>query len=124
MRSTPRRNTFRLESRSRSPTKVPLLGADGYFALINQTEHVGALEGLHPYRVRHLLDRYGSLISEVLALAADRRDLLNPITAAPGYLKVEAATLPSPRARCIWRTSWPAGRGSRSSTPPRRRLRA
>ena len=23
--------------------KVPLLGADGYFALINQTEHVGAL---------------------------------------------------------------------------------
>jgi glycerol-3-phosphate dehydrogenase len=40
--------------------------------------------------VRHLLDRYGSLISEVLALAADRRDLLNPITEAPGYLKVEA----------------------------------
>jgi glycerol-3-phosphate dehydrogenase len=71
--------------------KVPLLGADGYFALINQTEHVGALQGLHPYRVRHLLDRYGSLISEVLALAADRRDLLNPIAAAPGYLRVEAA---------------------------------
>jgi glycerol-3-phosphate dehydrogenase len=70
--------------------KVPLLGADGYFALINQTEHVGALEGLHPYRVRHLLDRYGSLISEVLALAADRRGLLSPITEAPGYLKVEA----------------------------------
>jgi glycerol-3-phosphate dehydrogenase len=71
--------------------KVPLLGADGYFALVNQTEHVGALEGLHPYRVRHLLDRYGSLINEVLALAADRRELLNPITTAPGYLKVEAA---------------------------------
>jgi glycerol-3-phosphate dehydrogenase len=71
--------------------KVPLLGADGYFALINQTEHVGALQGLHPYRVRHLLDRYGSLLSEVLTLAADRRDLLNPIAAAPGYLRVEAA---------------------------------
>jgi glycerol-3-phosphate dehydrogenase len=71
--------------------KVRLLGADGYFALINQTEHVGALQGLHPYRVRHLLDRYGSLIGEVLALAGDRRDLLNPIAAAPGYLKVEAA---------------------------------
>jgi glycerol-3-phosphate dehydrogenase len=71
--------------------KVRLLGADGYFALINQAEHVGELAGLHPYRVRHLLDRYGSLISEVLALAADRRDLLNPITAAPVYLKVEAA---------------------------------
>ena len=71
--------------------KVPLMGADGYFALINQTEHVGALEGLHPYRVRHLLDRYGSLIREVLAMAADRPDLLNPITEAPVYLKVEAA---------------------------------
>lgn len=71
--------------------KVRLLGADGYFALINQTEHVGAMRGLHPYRVRHLLDRYGSLISEVLALADDRKDLLNPITAAPVYLKVEAA---------------------------------
>ncbi|HZU49723.1 MAG TPA: glycerol-3-phosphate dehydrogenase/oxidase [Mycobacterium sp.] len=71
--------------------KVRLLGADGYFALINQAEHVGALNGLHPYRVRHLLDRYGSLISEVLAMAEDRRELLNPITAAPVYLKVEAA---------------------------------
>jgi glycerol-3-phosphate dehydrogenase len=71
--------------------KVQLLGADGYFALINQSEHVGALQGLHPYRVRHLLDRYGSLISELLAMAADRRDLLDPIAAAPLYLKVEAA---------------------------------
>jgi glycerol-3-phosphate dehydrogenase len=71
--------------------KVPLLGADGYFALINQTEHVGARYGLHPYRVRHLLDRYGSLIDEVLRLAAYDRGLLTPITDAPVYLKVEAA---------------------------------
>jgi glycerol-3-phosphate dehydrogenase len=71
--------------------KVRLLGADGYFALINQAEHVGALSELHPYRVRHLLDRYGSLIGEVLAMAEDRRELLNPITAAPVYLRVEAA---------------------------------
>ncbi|AAS05973.1 glycerol-3-phosphate dehydrogenase/oxidase [Mycobacterium avium subsp. paratuberculosis] len=70
--------------------KVSLLGADGYCALINQAEHVAQLRGLHPYRVRHLLDRYGSLIGDVLALAADRPDLLNPITEAPGYLRVEA----------------------------------
>jgi glycerol-3-phosphate dehydrogenase len=70
--------------------KVPLMGAEGYFALINQTENVGALQGLHPYRVRHLLDRYGSLIGEVLAMAADRPELLAPIKEAPGYLKVEA----------------------------------
>lgn len=70
--------------------KVSLLGAEGYFALINQVEHVGDLVGLHPYRVRHLLDRYGSLMDDVLALAADRPELLTPITEAPGYLKVEA----------------------------------
>ena len=70
--------------------KVPLMGADGYFALINQTEHVGAMYGLHPYRVRHLLDRYGSLIGEVLAMAEGRPELLAPITEAPVYLKVEA----------------------------------
>lgn len=70
--------------------KVGLLGAEGYFALINQVEHVGELVGLHPYRVRHLLDRYGSLMDDVLALAADRPELLTPIAEAPGYLKVEA----------------------------------
>ncbi len=70
--------------------KVSLLGAEGYFALINQVEHVGDLVGLHPYRVRHLLDRYGSLMDDVLALAADNPDLLSPIKEAPGYLKVEA----------------------------------
>ena len=71
--------------------KVPLVGADGYFALVNQTVQVGAEYGLHPYRVRHLLDRYGSLITDVLAVAADRPDLLEPIAEAPVYLRVEAA---------------------------------
>ena len=71
--------------------KVPLLGADGYFALINQAEHVGAHQGLHPYRVRHLLDRYGSLIHDVLAAADGQPELLDPIAEAPTYLKVEVA---------------------------------
>ncbi|OBG24821.1 glycerol-3-phosphate dehydrogenase/oxidase [Mycobacterium sp. 852002-51057_SCH5723018] len=70
--------------------KVTLLGADGYFALVNQAEHVAALKGLHPYRVRHLLDRYGSLVGDVLALGDDEPGLLSPIKEAPGYLKVEA----------------------------------
>jgi glycerol-3-phosphate dehydrogenase len=40
--------------------------------------------------VRHLLDRYGSLIGEVLKMAEGRPQLLEPISAAPVYLKVEA----------------------------------
>ncbi|RVW04531.1 glycerol-3-phosphate dehydrogenase/oxidase [Rhodococcus spongiicola] len=70
--------------------KVPLAGADGYFALVNQTVHLGALHGLHPYRIKHLLDRYGSLIDEVLDLADGSPELLQPITEAPAYLQVEA----------------------------------
>ncbi|GAB1508707.1 glycerol-3-phosphate dehydrogenase [Actinophytocola sp. KF-1] len=69
--------------------KVPLLGADGYHALVNQVDQLGARHGLHPYRVRHLLDRYGSLVHEVLALAEGKPELLKPLTAAPDYLQVE-----------------------------------
>jgi glycerol-3-phosphate dehydrogenase len=44
--------------------KVPLLGADGYFALINQTQHVGPLRaaplpGAPPARPVRLADRRG-----------------------------------------------------------------
>ncbi|WP_280475317.1 glycerol-3-phosphate dehydrogenase/oxidase [Nocardia farcinica] len=70
--------------------KVPLLGADGYFALVNQTVQLAEMYGVHPYRIKHLLDRYGSLIDEVMVLAQDRPELLQPITAAPSYLRVEA----------------------------------
>ncbi|PQP18743.1 glycerol-3-phosphate dehydrogenase [Rhodococcus opacus] len=69
--------------------KVPLVGADGYFALVNQTVHLGKMYGLHPYRVKHLLDRYGSLIDEVLDQASGKPELLQPLTDAPAYLQVE-----------------------------------
>ena len=39
--------------------------------------------GLHPYRIEHLLDRYGSLIDDVLSLAAGRPDLLAAARRAP-----------------------------------------
>ncbi|MGW1680760.1 glycerol-3-phosphate dehydrogenase [Saccharopolyspora sp. NPDC002376] len=70
--------------------QVPLVGADGYHALINQADQLAAEHGVHPYRIRHLLDRYGSEIHDVLALAADRPELLKPIPASPNYLQAEA----------------------------------
>lgn len=70
--------------------KVPLLGADGYFALVNQTVQLAESYGVHPYRIKHLLDRYGSLIADVMAFAEDKPELLQPITDAPSYLQVEA----------------------------------
>jgi glycerol-3-phosphate dehydrogenase len=69
--------------------KVPLLGADGYHALVNQADQLAVKARVHPYRVRHLLNRYGSMVHQVLALAENRPELLKPLTAAPDYLQVE-----------------------------------
>ncbi|WP_433195175.1 glycerol-3-phosphate dehydrogenase/oxidase [Nocardia sp. CA-107356] len=70
--------------------KVPLLGAEGYFALVNQMVRLAEVYGVHPYRIKHLLDRYGSLIDEVMAIADGKPELLQPIMDAPSYLQVEA----------------------------------
>ena len=69
--------------------KVPLVGADGYFALVNQADQVAENYGLPPHRVTHLLDRYGSLLHEVLATTIDRPELLEPLGAASDYLAAE-----------------------------------
>src|SRR5690606_35374199 len=68
--------------------QVPLLGADGYHALKNQTDQIAESSGVHPYRIKHLLGRYGSAIHELLALADADRSLLTPLPGAPDYLQV------------------------------------
>ncbi len=76
---------------------IPLIGASGYQALVNQADRLGEQHGVHPYRIRHLLDRYGSRIHELLALAprddgvdGAKAELLQPIPGADEYLQVEA----------------------------------
>jgi glycerol-3-phosphate dehydrogenase len=69
--------------------RVPLLGADGYFAMSNQVEALAQDYGLHPYRVRHVLDRYGSMIRDVLEPGLEDRGLLQTVPGAPDYLMAE-----------------------------------
>jgi glycerol-3-phosphate dehydrogenase len=69
--------------------QVPLLGADGYFAMRNQVEALAQDYGLHPYRVRHVLDRYGSMIRDVLEPGLEDRGLLQTVPGAPDYLMAE-----------------------------------
>jgi glycerol-3-phosphate dehydrogenase len=69
--------------------RVPLLGADGYFAMQNQVEALAAEYSLHPYRVRHVLDRYGSMIGEVLQPGLTDPELLKTVPGAPDYLMAE-----------------------------------
>jgi glycerol-3-phosphate dehydrogenase len=68
---------------------VPLLGADGYFAMRNQVDALAAEYGLHPYRVRHVLDRYGSMIRDVLEPGLLEPELLQTVPGAPDYLNAE-----------------------------------
>ena len=68
---------------------VALAGADGYHALINQVAELGQRVGLPPWRMRHLLDRYGSLTAEVLDPGQDDPSLLEPMPGAADYLRAE-----------------------------------
>jgi glycerol-3-phosphate dehydrogenase len=69
--------------------RVPLLGADGYFAMRNQVETLATEYGLHPHRVRHVLDRYGSMIRDLLEPALADPALLGTVPGAPDYLLAE-----------------------------------
>lgn len=69
--------------------QTPLLGAEGYAALVNQVDRLAEHYSLPAWRVQHLLDRYGSLIGEVLEPADADPSLLEPIDGADGYLAAE-----------------------------------
>ena len=69
---------------------VPLVGAEGYQAVVNNKRRLAESSGLTPERIDHLLGRYGTAIREVLALIEDRPELGAPLEGAPKYLKAEA----------------------------------
>ncbi len=69
--------------------KVPLLGADGYYAMRNQVETLAAEYRLHPHRINNLLDRYGSMIRDLLDPGMAAPELREPVPAAPDYLRAE-----------------------------------
>lgn len=70
--------------------RIPLLGADGFQSYVNRAEELARESGLHVNRIRHLLDRYGSLITEILDLLRERPDLGEPLEGAEEYLRAEA----------------------------------
>jgi glycerol-3-phosphate dehydrogenase len=70
--------------------RVPLLGADGYPALWNSRHNLARSSGLHVARVEHLLNRYGSLVHELLAMVAADSSLGEPLPSSDDYLRVEA----------------------------------
>ncbi|ANW62467.1 glycerol-3-phosphate dehydrogenase [Mycobacterium sp. djl-10] len=73
---------------SRTET-IPLAGAVGYRELAADPSSVCSTWGLSEDQARRLLNRYGSLIAEVLAVGASRRELLEPIDGGAGHLGAE-----------------------------------
>ncbi|MGI8428853.1 MAG: glycerol-3-phosphate dehydrogenase/oxidase [Solirubrobacteraceae bacterium] len=70
--------------------RIPLAGADGYRALVNQRHSLAASANLHVARIDHLLGRYGSLIHELLDMVRADPSLAEPLPGADDYLRVEA----------------------------------
>ncbi|WP_166904033.1 glycerol-3-phosphate dehydrogenase/oxidase [Mycobacterium sp. DL440] len=69
--------------------RLPLLGADGYHEMWAGRSRLSADSGLPVATIEHLLGRYGSAITEVLALIEADRGLARPITPHGPYLRAE-----------------------------------
>jgi glycerol-3-phosphate dehydrogenase len=69
---------------------VPLLGAEGYEPLWNARALLAAESSLPVQQVERLLNRYGSLLLELLELIKDSPVLGSPIEGAEDYLAAEA----------------------------------
>ena len=69
--------------------KLPIIGADGYWALVQQVEALAIKYNLKQETITHLLNRYGSDINEILDLIEDDRKLAAPLTRDLPYLKAE-----------------------------------
>jgi glycerol-3-phosphate dehydrogenase len=69
--------------------RVPLLGAEGFTAYWNKRARLAKDSGLHVVRIEHLLNRYGTLIDEVLDLVREDPELGKPVEGADDYLRAE-----------------------------------
>jgi glycerol-3-phosphate dehydrogenase len=68
---------------------LAIIGAEGYSVLMNQIPRLANLYGISEASVEHLLNRYGSLIDEVLAPSSDKPELLESVIPELPYLKAE-----------------------------------
>jgi glycerol-3-phosphate dehydrogenase len=83
------KTTVSMTVRDSITDRVPLLGADGYETRANQRVLLARRSGLHVARVDHLLNRYGGLVDDLLALVQERRGLALPLEGAEDYLAAE-----------------------------------
>ncbi|MEV4413661.1 glycerol-3-phosphate dehydrogenase/oxidase [Catellatospora sp. NPDC049609] len=69
--------------------ELPLLGADGFDAMWRDRADLARRHELSAGAVEHLLERYGTLTTELLALIDADRTLAEPLPGAPEHLSAE-----------------------------------
>ena len=69
--------------------QIPLLGADGYAAMWRDRADLARRHGVPVGAFEHLLERYGTLTTDVLSLVASDPALGRPLPGAPEYLAAE-----------------------------------
>jgi glycerol-3-phosphate dehydrogenase len=69
--------------------KLPLIGADGYFALAQQTEKIAEKYAVSEATITHLLNRYGSLIEEILEIINEDPSMSERLIPDLPYIKAE-----------------------------------
>lgn len=68
---------------------MPLAGGQGYGEWVDQAEDIAQAYGWDSGRVDRLLNRYGSMLGELLELIDEDESLGRPLENAPGYLRAE-----------------------------------
>ena len=95
--------------------RIPLVGAPGFEARTNQRALLARRADLHISRIDHLLERYGSLVDEVLDMIGERPELGLPLDGRRGLPRASRSCTPSPtRAPGTSTTCSPGAPGSRS----------
>ena len=84
------KTTTNLTLRDSITDRVRLAGADGYETRANQRVLLARRSGLHVARIDHLLNRYGGMIDDLLALIVERPELAQPLEGTDDYLAAEA----------------------------------
>lgn len=80
---------LRGEVKKSTTDKLPIVGADGYGALVQQVPLIAKESGLSETTIVHLLNRYGSLISEILELITHDSTLGQLLTSNLPYIRAE-----------------------------------
>lgn len=70
---------------------LPLLGAQGYGEWVDRAEEISGRYGWDLQRVERLLNRYGSLLADLVELIEEDPTLAAPLERAPAYLRAEIA---------------------------------